>query len=193
MKRIHYRPTVPLLILTVLLCISPLAAQEGDWKSLKHQEKREAIDAKADESLEALFDKSAKAKELFESSYGWAAFDSLKLAIGISGGGGKGVAVAKEGDERVYMEMGTAGVGFSLGGQRYQVVFLFQDSKTFRHFVDSGWQADASASAVAGTDGANAQTGFVNGLAIYPMTQEGLMLAADIAGTKYWKDGKLNN
>jgi len=25
------------------------------------------------------------------------------------------------------------------------------------------------------------------------MTQEGLMLTADIAGTKYWKDKKLNN
>ena len=187
------RITVLLICAAALTATSPLTAQEGGWKEVKRQEKREAIDAKADESLKALFDKSVKAKELYEASYGWAGFDNLKLAVGISGGGGQGVAVAKESGERAYMNMGSAGVGFSLGGQRYTVVFLFQDSKSFRHFVDSGWQADASASAVAGTDGANAQTGFVNGLAIYPMTDEGLMLAADIAGTKYWKDKKLNN
>lgn len=181
-----------LLLVAVVLLHTPLAAQEGGWKALKRQEKREKIDRQADASLASLFEKSAKAKELYEGAYGWAAFDSLKLAVGIAGGGGQGVAIAKESGERVYMNMGTAGVGLSFGGQRYQVVFLFQDSKTFRHFVDVGWQADASASAVAGTDGANAQTGFVNGLAIYPMTQEGLMLAADIAGTKYWQDGKLN-
>jgi len=185
--------TVLLLFVGVLPASSPLAAEEGDWKSLKHQEKREAIDAKADESLKALFDKSDKAKELYEGAYGWAAFDSLKLAVGISGGGGKGVAVAKESGERVYMDMGTAGVGFSLGGQRYQVVFLFEDSQTFRNFVDNGWQADASAGAAAGDEGVSAQTGFVNGLAIYPMTDEGLMVTADINGTKYWKDKKLNN
>ena len=35
--------------------------------------------------------------------------------------------------------------------QKYQVVFLFQDEKTFRNFVDVGWKADATAQAAAGT------------------------------------------
>ena len=83
-------------------------------------------------------------------------------------------------------------VGLGLGAQKYQVVFLFQDEKTFRNFVDKGWQADASAQASAGTAGVGAQTGFVNGIAIYQVNETGLMARADIAGTKYWKNKKLN-
>ena len=38
----------------------------------------------------------------------------------------------------------------------------------------------------------NAETTFRNGLAVYQLTGTGLMLQADIAGTKYWKNRKLN-
>jgi lipid-binding SYLF domain-containing protein len=91
------------------------------------------------------------------------------------------------------MKVGTVGVGLGLGVQKYQVVFLFQDEKTFRNFVDKGWQADATAQAAAGTAGVGGQTGFVNGIAIYQLTDKGLMASADIAGTKYWKNKKLND
>ena len=45
----------------------------------------------------------------------------------------------------------------------------------------------------AGTATAEAGTGFVDGIAIYQITESGLMAQADIAGTKYWKDKKLND
>ncbi len=38
----------------------------------------------------------------------------------------------------------------------------------------------------------NAEATFRNGLAVYQLTGTGLMLQADIAGTKYWKNRKLN-
>jgi lipid-binding SYLF domain-containing protein len=150
------------------------------------------IDEMADEALAELLAKSPKAEALYEDAYGWAVFDNLKIAFGFSGGGGNGVAVERSSGARTYMKMGTAGVGLGLGGKTYQVVFLFQDRRTFESFVDRGWQADASASAVAGTEGAAAQAGFVNGLAVYQLTDKGLMAQADIAGTKYWKNKKLN-
>jgi lipid-binding SYLF domain-containing protein len=46
--------------------------------------------------------------------------------------------------------MGVVGVGLGLGAKKYQVVFLFQDEKTFTNFVEKGWQADATAQAAAG-------------------------------------------
>jgi lipid-binding SYLF domain-containing protein len=91
------------------------------------------------------------------------------------------------------MKMGTGGVGLGLGANTYQLVFLFQDSTTFSNFVNKGWQADAGATAAAGKSAADAKTDFANGLAIYQMTEKGLMLDADIAGTKYWKNKKLND
>jgi lipid-binding SYLF domain-containing protein len=177
----------------LLLATMAAAADQGqDWQSLENQSKRLKIDEMADVALEQVINGNWKAGELFESAYGWAVFDNLKIAFVVSGGGGNGVAVNKGTGERTYMKMGTAGIGFGIGGQSYQVVFFFQDEKTFFNFVEKGWKADASAQAAAGTDGVNATTGFVNGIAVWQITDKGLMASADISGTKYWKNKKLN-
>ena len=176
----------------LLVPVTLLAADDTgeDWKSLKADSKRAKINETADAALDEVMNKNWKAQELFETAYGWAVFDNLKIAFLISGGGSD--AIEKGSGKRTYMKMGTAGIGLGLGGQAYQVVFLFQDEKTFFNFVEKGWKADASAQAAAGEDGANATTGFVNGVAVWQITDSGLMALADIAGTKYWKNKKLN-
>ena len=180
-------------IAMLLTCSTAIAGdKDDDWKSLKNESKRLKIDEMADAALDQVMNSNWKAQELFESAYGWAAFDNLKIAFGISGGGGNGVAIQKESGKRIYMKMGTGGIGFGLGGQKYQVIFLFQDEKTYHNFVVKGWKADASAQAAAGKDGANATTGFVNGIAVWQITGKGLMASVDISGTKYWKNKKLN-
>jgi len=193
MKKSVYYVAVALTTMALLIPTSTMFADdEGDWKDMKQESKRMKLDETAEEALQALFTKNAKAKELYDGSYGWAVFDNLKLAFGFSGGGGNGVAKAKDSGEKTYMKMGTAGIGFGLGANKYQVIFIFQDSRTFDNFVNKGWQADAGATASAGTNAAEVKTGFVNGIAIYQMTEKGLMANADIAGTKYWKNDKLN-
>jgi lipid-binding SYLF domain-containing protein len=186
--------TISLAAVLLLVPATRLVADDANagWKSLKAESKRMKINEMADAALNEVMNKNWKAQELFESAYGWAAFDNLKIAFLISGGGGNGVAIEKASGKRTYMKMGTAGIGFGLGGQAYQVVFLFQDEKTFFNFVEKGWKADASAQAAAGEDGANATTGFVNGIAVWQITEKGLMASADISGTKYWKNKKLN-
>jgi lipid-binding SYLF domain-containing protein len=185
------------IVMIAALCLVvwavQLGAQDTSWEDLDKQAKQAKIDEVAKESLDEVMKGSEAAKELFNNSYGWAAFDNLKIAWGFSGGGGNGVAVNKKTSARTYMKVGTVGVGLGLGAQKYQVVFLFQDEKTFNNFVEKGWQADATAQATAGTAGVGGQTGFVNGVAIYQLTDKGLMASADIAGTKYWKNKKLNN
>lgn len=171
---------------------SLLRAEEKSWEELDAASKRAKIDETANKTKDDILAADAKAKDLYKKSYGWAAFDNLKIAFGFSGGGGNGVAVVKKGDHRTYMKMGTAGLGLSLGAKKYQVLFLFQDKTTFDNFVEKGWQADASAGAQAGGEGVGAQTGFVNGIAVYQVSDKGLMATADIAGTKYEKNDKLN-
>lgn len=178
------------LLVGLMVASLPALAEE---EQSKQDKKRAKIDATAQEALDQLFEESPASKELYDKAVGWAVFDNLKIAIGISGGGGAGVAVDNSSGSRTYMKMGTVGVGLGLGGQKFQVVFLFENEKTMTSFVEKGWQADASAQAAAGTEGAAARTGFVNGIAVYQITESGLMAAADIAGTKYWKDKKLNN
>lgn len=182
-----------LCILSALALIVSFTVVAAEEEADKKDEKRQNINEMADESLETVLEKSKSAKGLYDKAYGWAVFDNLKIAVGISGGGGSGVAVAKDGSERTYMKMGTGGVGLGLGGQKYQVVFLFQTEENFRSFVDKGWKAETGAQAAGGTAGASAETTFHNGLAIYKMNEAGLMASADVSGTKYWKNKKLND
>ncbi len=191
MKQHIRKPAIVIAVLCLVVGAGQLAAQDKSWEDLNKDAKRAKIDETAKESLDEVFKESENAKQLYENSYGWAGFDNLKIAWGFSGGGGNGVAVNKKTGARAYMKMGTVGVGLGLGAQKYQVIFLFQDEKTFRNFVDKGWQADATAQAAAGTAGVGGQTGFVNGVAIYQITDKGLMASADISGTKYWKNKKL--
>jgi lipid-binding SYLF domain-containing protein len=172
---------------------SQLQAQEKSWEELDQAAKQAKINETAEKTLKDVLDGNAKAAELYKHSYGWAAFDNLKIAFGFSGGGGNGVAVNKKSGKHTYMKVGTAGVGLGLGGKKYQVLFLFQDEQTFNNFVEKGWQADAQAGAQAGGSGVAAQTDFVNGIAVYQITDKGLMASADVSGTKYWKNDKLND
>ena len=163
----------------------------GGKKAENVAEKRAKIDASATEVVDAVVASSADAKALKDKAWGWAAFDNTKVAIGISGGGGQGVAVAT-GGARTYMKMGTAGVGIGLGAQKYQVLFLFETKERFDGFVSNGWQGGAGASAAAGNEGANAAATFHEGVAVFTVTDKGLIANADISGTKYWKADKLN-
>ena len=182
------------------LCVAVLALtvpgavadEQKTSKELKLESQRAKINEVAKETLDRLFVEHSKAKGLYDEAVGWAVFDNTKVAFGISGGGGNGVAVSKTSGKHAYMKMGTAGVGLGLGVNKFQVVFLFQDEMTLKNFIEKGWQADAGATASAGKNAAEAKTAFVNGLAIYQLTEKGLMLNADIAGTKYWLNDKLN-
>lgn len=165
-------------------------ADAGLFSSSKRQ--RAKVDRAADESLEELLEESEKAKRLYNKAVAYAVFDVTKVSLGVTGGGGTGVAVDKANGQRVYMHMGTGGLNLGIGGQVLRIVFLFEDRDTYREFVENGWEASASANAVAGRAGANAGASFTNGMAVYQLTAAGLMLQADISGTKYWKSKKLN-
>lgn len=170
-----------------------MLADEASAGEKKKQKKRDNSDKIARETLDDLFAKEPASKELFDKAYGYAVFSNVKVSLGITAGGGNGVAVNKETGKRTYMNMGTAGLNLGLGGQRYYVVFLFETEQRFNEFVENGWEADASANAAAGKHGANAEATFRNGMAFYQLTGAGLMLQADISGTKYWKDKNLND
>jgi lipid-binding SYLF domain-containing protein len=172
------------------------AAGEADKsateKADKSASKRAKIDKHAKQSLDKLLKGSPQAKALHDIAWGYAVFDARKTSFAMAGGGGKGVAVAKASGERTYMKMASVGVNFGVGLKFYDLIFLFEDEKSFRGFVDNGWEAGAGANAVGGTEGANLAASFVNGMAIFEQSDKGLMLSADVSGTKYWQPKNLN-
>jgi lipid-binding SYLF domain-containing protein len=176
----------------------------------KAQKKIAKIDGMADAALKRLYHESPAAQHLMEKAYGYAVFDVRQTKFMVAGGGGDGVAVERSTSERTYMKQASLGVGVGLGIQKYKVVFMFEDAAHFHSFVDEGWEASAGANGVAGDRGQNAGVsatdagavgaganssgvGFVGGLAVFQMTDKGLMLQADISGTKYWQPDRLND
>lgn len=180
-----------LAILAMFLALPAALAGSNSEKS-DSAKKRAEIDRMTEGALQTLFEKSDTAKDLYDRSYGYAVFDNLKLAFGLSGGGGAGVAVEKDSGKRTYMRMGSAGAGLSLGAKKYQVVFLFHDKETFDDFVEHGLQSSAAASVVAGKAGAASEASFKRGVAAYQLTDAGLMASLDVSAARYWEYDELN-
>ncbi len=153
----------------------------------RRADKRSKIDERSSKILGQVLEESAKARKLYGRAIGYAVFDNTKVAFGLAGEGGSGVAVDKSSGRRTYMKMASGGVGLGLGVKTYQVIMLFENKNVFDNFVDNGWQADTQAGAAAGTAGAGAEATFHDGMAVLVRTKKGLIASADISATKYWR------
>jgi len=193
------------LIVALMLAVPASAG----WKSKKsNKKKRQEIDTVAEETMARLFAENPDAEDLHDTAHGWAVFDARQTKLMLSGGGGVGVAVERASGKRTYMKTASVGVGIGLGIQLYQVVFLFETAEVMENFVENGWEVGGGANAVAGDEGqnlqvtatetdqiaagANASAAFAAGIAVFQFTEKGYMLQADVSGTKYWQDDKLN-
>ena len=95
--------------------------------------------------------KDTSAKPLIDSAYGHAVFDTTKGGFIVTGAGGTGVAMRKNGGDPVYMHFGAGGVGLGAGLENYKLIVLFENEDTYERFVDGAWTAGgASAQASAG-------------------------------------------
>lgn len=175
--------------LAFAMVVSAGAAQADDETKA---EKRAEIDQMAETALDELFAEQPQARQLYEEAAGYAAFSSTEVSAGIKAGGGSGVAVDKETNERTYMNMKTGGVSLGLGGQRYQLVMLFENDEDLNEFINEQWQGDLGASAVAGEASAAGAMNFRDGVVAFPISEKGLLLEADLTGTKFTVDEDLN-
>jgi lipid-binding SYLF domain-containing protein len=172
----------------VVACLAATVALAGDAP----EQRREEIDLNASRSLEELFSHRSEAKDLYDQAVGYAVFSATKAGFVVSGGRGTGVVVNKETGARTYMRMFTGGVGLGIGAQTYDLVLLFETQQRLDDFVGGSWDANTSAHAAAGSDGIGVASTFINGLAVYQVTDKGLMAWADVAGTRFKVLDELN-
>lgn len=159
------------------------------------EETRAELDAMATATLDRLLAERPEASDLFTQSAGFAVFDTRKLTLaGVSAGAGRGVAVSRDIPVPVYMNMGTAGLGlsFGIGGFETQVVILFESKERFDEFITYGYDATAEAGSMFGDDKASVETRWIDGRAMFYLTDQGWKVSASAAGTKYWLDPNLN-
>ena len=163
------------------------------------KEKQTVVRKQGDEILARLYAEHPEARDKIKNAAGYGTFNNKNMNLFLlSTGHGYGMVVDKGGKE-TFMAMGSLGGGLGLGAKDLSVVFVFKNADVMRKFIESGWQfgGEADATAKAGEKGgaaakeAGVDTG-ANVFEIYQMTDTGVALQATVAGTKYWKDKKLN-
>ena len=152
------------------------------------------------------FKKSPEVQPFFKSAYGYAVFPMIgKGGIGIGGAFGTG-QVYRGGKVTGTTKIFKGSIGFQLGGQAFSEIIFFQDKRAYDDFTSGEFEFDATASAVAitagaqakaGTEGATAgasagpatgaqaETGYHKGMAIFVHTLGGAMFEASIGGQKF--------
>src|SRR5215468_7450213 len=160
-------------------------------------EKQAAIRKEAQATLAKLYAIQPGARAAVQKAAGYAAFDNFGMNLFVlSTARGKGIAVANASKRQTFMKMFSAGVGLGMGAKDFRVVFVFETPQGLDNFINSGWDADAHAEAMAkaGQKG-GAFEGAVSvspGVWVYQLTEKGLAVEATLQGTKYSKDDKLN-
>ncbi len=162
-------------------------------------EQRAAIRQTRDSVLAELYKLNPAAQTRIKQAAGYAVFTNVGVNLVLASfAGGHGIVVEKGmiQDTKTYMKMGSAGLGLGLGVKDFRAVFVFDDVKSLRVFVDKGWDFSGQADAAAKSNekgGAVATAGNIaEGVAVYQITKNGLALQATLQGTKYWKDKSLN-
>ncbi|MFK8018941.1 MAG: YSC84-related protein [Pseudomonadales bacterium] len=169
------------------------------------QASAEAPDAKYEQVI-TMFRASTVTQPYFEHSYGYAIFPTVgKGGFVVGGAFGKG-KVFRQGELSGQSSLTQLSLGFQAGLQAYSEIIFFQDERAYREFISGSFEFDATASAVAITAGAQAQSGtmgasagystgpnsdmqsigsYYKGLAAFTHAKGGLMLEASVAGQKF--------
>ena len=198
-RRTNSRMRVAILTLALFALAWPASSGLFGPMGDSNEEKRVLVRKQREEILAKLYASNPEAKEKIQKAAGYGTFNNKSMNLFLlSTGHGYGVVMDKSGKE-TFMAMGSIGGGVGLGAKDLAVVFIFKNDEVRNKFVESGWQfgGEADATAKAGDKGAAASkeggvdTG-ANLFEIYQMTDAGVALQATVAGTKYWKDKKLN-
>lgn len=124
-------------------------------------------------------------KKFFDEAAGYAIFPTVgKGAIGIGGAYGKGELY--EGGHLVgYCDLTQASIGLALGGQAYTELIFFETRTALDSFKSGNFAFAAQASAVALKSGISANAKYTDGVAVFTMSEAGLMYEASIGGQKF--------
>jgi lipid-binding SYLF domain-containing protein len=153
-----------------------------------------------------VFKKSDVVKPFFGNCYGYVVFPTIgKGGIGIGGAYGTGRVYA-QGTPTGTAKLFKATIGLQAGGQAFSQMIFFADKRAFEEFTSGNFEFDAGVSAVAitagaqakaGTDGATAgasagpatgaqaETNYRKGMAVFVHTKGGLMYEATVGGQKF--------
>jgi len=129
--------------------------------------------------------KDSGIKRFFDVAHGYAVFPKIRkggMLIGAAHGSGvvyeKGAVVGS-----ATLSQGT--VGFQLGFQSYSEIIFFKNKPALDRLKDGKLKFSGQASAIAAEEGASADVGYEEGVAVFTLPRAGLMAEASIGGQHF--------
>jgi len=188
---------VVIVSVAVVLYLALLACSTAPVSKSQIDEQRASVRAMASQTLAQLYKGDPAAQNAIEGAAGYAVFSDFGMKVMFLGGaGGSGVAINSVTKQETFMKMAEFQPGLGLGAEKFRVVLVFETPAAFNAFVTSGWEAGANAMAAAkaktmGGGAAGAVT-VSQGVKMYQLNEEGLIIGISITGAKYYKDKELN-
>jgi lipid-binding SYLF domain-containing protein len=154
----------------------------------------------------AIYKKSPTVQPFFKNSYGYAVFPTVGKAGFVVGGAYGNGQVYVKGKITGTAELVKASIGFQAGAQAFSQMIFFQDKRAYEEFTSGNFEFEAGVSAVAitagvqakaGTEGATAgasagpatgaqaETSYHKGMAVFVHTIGGLMYEASVGGQSF--------
>jgi len=151
----------------------------------KTVEARADLDHGVRETINMALQTDPGIQDFIDKSAGYAVFPSVgKGAIGVGGAFGRGELI--QGGKMVgYCTLTQASIGASLGGQSYSELIFFETPGALEDFKSGDYTFAAQVSAVALKSGASANARYADGVAVFTLGEEGLMVEASLGGQRF--------
>ena len=163
------------LVLTATGC-SPVPSSSQSKNVLK---------AEVQEAISIFKAKDPSIERFFNQSYGYAVLPKIfKGGFFIGGAHGRG-EVHEHGKMVGFCNMTQGTLGFSFGGEFFREIIFFRDKPDLDKFKAEEFVFTAQASALAISAGVAAKADYKDGMAVFIMTDAGLMIDASIGGQQF--------
>jgi len=170
---------VSMATIAAMLCLN------GCSTAPKTIEARADLDQAVRECINTAMRKDPGIQGFIDKSAGYAVFPTVgKGAIGVGGAFGRGELI--QGGKMVgYCTLTQASIGASLGGQSYSELIFFETPEALDDFKSGDYTFAAQVSAVALKSGASANAKYADGVAVFTLGEEGLMIEASVGGQRF--------
>ena len=151
----------------------------------KTAESRAVQSAQVREAISIFKTKDPSIERFFERSYGYAVLPKIfKGGFWIGGAHGKG-EVFERNRMVGYCNMSQATLGFTFGGEYFREIIFFRDKEDLDKFKSGNFTFSAQVTGVALSAGAAAKADYKSGMAVFVLTDVGLMVDASLGGQKF--------
>ena len=149
-------------------------------------EDKAVLSAETNEAIAIMKAKDPSIQRFFDKSYGYAVLPKVFKGAFIAGGAyGRG-EVYEKGKMVGYCNMSQASLGFSFGGEFFREIVFFRDKEDLDEFrIEEEYTFSAQVTGVALSAGVAAKADYKAGMAVFIMTDTGLMVDASLGGQKF--------